>query len=309
MKHTILGAGGSIGNALTSILLENHQEVRSVSRSHSGKEGVESITANLLSYTDTRESIEGTDIVYLCVGLPYDRKAWRESWPKIMKNTIDACKETGARLLFLDNVYMYGKVEGKMTESTPYNPCSVKGEIRAAIANLLEEEIKRKNINAIIARSADFYGPYSMTNSIPSMLVIDRMIKGKKAQWLVNADSIHSFTYTLDCAMGLYLLSGHDECFNQVWHLPTFNPGINGKTFIKLAATELNADVKYSILSKWMMRIAGLFDKTVFESNEMLYQSENDYYFDSTKFNSFFKFNPRPYPQGIHETIEFLKKA
>jgi hypothetical protein len=48
---------------------------------------------------------------------------------------------------------MYGRVNGKMTETTPYNPCSRKGEIRAKTVMLLENEISKKNINAIVARS------------------------------------------------------------------------------------------------------------------------------------------------------------
>ena len=54
--------------------------------------------------------------------------------------------------------------------------------------------------------------------------------------------------------------------------------------------------------------MAGLFDKTISETNEMAYQIENDYYFDSSKFNDTFSFVPTSYEQGIKETIEFYKK-
>jgi hypothetical protein len=54
-----------------------------------------------------------------------------------MRNAIEAAKRANARLVFFDNVYMYGKVDGVMTEETPFNPCSKKGEIRAEIATSL----------------------------------------------------------------------------------------------------------------------------------------------------------------------------
>jgi len=38
-----------------------------------------------------------------------------------MANTIEACKRAGAKLIFFDNVYMYGRVNGSMTEETPFN--------------------------------------------------------------------------------------------------------------------------------------------------------------------------------------------
>ncbi len=307
MRHTILGAGGSIGNALAFELLKNKETIRLVSRSKYSIAGTESFKADITFYEETLNSIKDSDIVYLCVGLSYDRKVWGELWPKIMKNSIDACKRVGAKLIFLDNVYMYGKVDGKMTEVTPYNPCSRKGEIRAKIAASLEDEFKQKKINAIIARSADFYGPYATKTSMPYVLAIDNLMHGKSAQWLVDASKPHSYTYTIDCAKGLYLLSKRNECFNQIWHLPTYNPAIDGITFINLIAQELGVSPKYTVLKKWMLKMVGLFNKTIFEVYEMLYQNENEYYFDSAKFNNFFHYKAKPYDEGIRETIRFLK--
>jgi hypothetical protein len=83
--------------------------------------------------------------------------------------------------------------------------------------------------NAIIARSADLYGPYATKTCVPYILAIDNLMKGKKAQWLVDVNKSHSFSYTIDCAKALTLLSTRDECYNQVWHMPTYNPGIDGK--------------------------------------------------------------------------------
>ena len=307
MKHTILGAGGSIGNALAFELLKKNEEIRLVSRSNYSIPGTESRKADVTSYEETLKSVENSDIVYLCVGLPYDSKIWGELWPKIMQNSIDACKSVNAKLIFFDNVYMYGRVVGKMAETTPYNPCSRKGEIRAKIATLLEDEIKKKNIIAIIARAADLYGPYATKTSLPYILAIDRLMKGKRAQWLVDVHKLHSFTYTIDSAKGMILLSNREECFNQTWHLPTYNP-IDGETFIHMIAKELGVAPDYTVLSKWMIKMAGFFNKTVFESFEMLYQNEFNYYFDSTKFNNFFNYIPKSYYAWNSRNNRILKK-
>ena len=308
MKHTILGAGGSIGNALTYELLKSNNDIRLVSRSGFSIPGTESIKADITSYQETLDSVKNSDVVYLCAGLKYDIKVWQNLWPKIIQNAIDACKSVNAKLVFFDNVYMYGRVTGKMTETTPYNPCSKKGEIRAKIATQLENEFKQNNLDVIIARSADLYGPYSLQNSVPNFLVIDKLINGKSAQWLVDANKLHSLSYTIDCGKGLASLSNVNECYNQIWHMPTYNPSINGKTFIELAAKELGVAPKYTVLKKWMLLMVGLINKTVAESYEMLYQSDSDYYFDSTKFNNFFNYKPMTYEEGIRETIKFLKK-
>ena len=306
MKYTILGAGGSIGNALAYELLKTKEDVRLVSRSNYSIPGTESFIADLTSYDETLKSVQNSEIVYLCAGLPYDSKVWADLWPKVMQNTMNACKSVNAKLIFFDNVYMYGKVVGKMTESTAFNPCSRKGEIRAKLVMLLEHEIYKKNIDAIIARSADLYGPHATKTSVPYILVIDKLMHGKNAQWMIDINKLHSFTFTIDAAKGMVLLANRSECYNQTWHLPTSDP-IDGKTFIELVAKELGVAPDYSILRKWMVKMIGIFSTTVYESFEMIYQSEYDYYFDSTKFNSFFNYQPKSYSSGIYETIEFFK--
>lgn len=260
MKHTILGAGGSIGNALAFELLKRNEDIRLVSRTNYSIPGTESYKADITSYEETLKSVENSAIVYLCAGLPYDSKVWNELWPKVMQNSIDACKKVNAKLIFFDNVYMYGKVAGQMTEIAPFNPCSRKGEIRAKIATLLEDEIKKKNLNAIIARAADLYGPYATRNSLPYILVIDKLMQGKRAQWMVDAHKLHSFTYTIDSAKGLILLSDREECFNQTWHLPTYTP-IDGETFIHIVAKELGIAPDYSVLSKGMIKWPGFLTR------------------------------------------------
>ncbi len=307
MKHTILGAGGSVGNALACELLNKNEKVRLVSRSGFSIQGAEIFKADLNSYNETLKSIEGSDVAYLTVGLSYNSKIWNEKWPVIMQNTIDACKKSGVKLIFFDNVYMYGKVNGEMTENTPYNPCSKKGEIRARVATMLEEEMKNDNIKAVIARAADLYGPFGTKTSLPFIFVIDKLMKSKKAQWLVSDNKKHSFTYTIDTAKGMVLLANNEESNNQIWHLPTYNPAITGKEFIELVAKELNVESNYSILKKWMIKMAGFFDITISEVYEMLYQNEDDYIFNSTKFNVFFNYKPKTYSEGIKETIKHLK--
>lgn len=302
--HTILGAGGAISNELLPILLQEKENVRIVSRNPKQLSGVESVAADLCDYEQMRIAIEGSSIVYLLVGLDYNHKVWAEKWPVIMTNTINACKETGAKLIFFDNVYMYGKVDGAMTEETPFRPNSKKGFIRARIASQLLYEMQMGTITALIARSADFYGSNATKTSVPNMLVFANLAKGKKAQWLVNAKVPHSFTYIPDAAKALYLLAKDATAFNQTWHLPTDRNPITGEQFIALSAEAMHQPNKYSVLSKFMIRLAGLFIRTIKELYEMSYQNEYSYLFDSSKFEKHFGFKPTSYEEGIKATAK-----
>jgi nucleoside-diphosphate-sugar epimerase len=305
---TILGAGGAIGNELAKLLAAKHQPFRLVGRSPKAMPGATEILAADLTDTDqTIRAVAGSSVVHLLVGLKYDRQVWQDMWPRIMSNTIEACKRAGAKLIFFDNVYMYGKVSGPMTEETPFNPCSRKGEIRAKIATTLINEWKAGALVAMIARSADFYGPGTQ-NAVPSLLVFQPFAQKRKASWLVNDAVPHSFTYTPDAAQSLLQLAGRSNAWNQTWHVPTTPNPLTGKEFVALAAKEFGVAPRHRVLSRPMIRIAGWFDPLVAESYEMLYQSDRPYLFDSSKFSREFGFASTPYADGIRAAATSFKR-
>ena len=307
-KHIILGAGGAIGQPLAEELISKGESVKLVSRNARAILGAEVFKADLTDSAQVNNAVEKSSIVYLLAGLPYSISVWREQWPRIMRNTVEACEAKNAKLIFFDNVYPYGKVDGKMTEETPINPCSRKGEVRAKIAEYLLAEVAEKKVDALIARSADFYGPYANTTSPPFILIIEKLAKGKRAMPLGDVNTVHSYTYTLDCAKALYLLAGKESAFNQVWHLPTAAPPLTGRQFMQLVADKLGTSVKYFPLSKNFLKLGGLFTVQLREVAEMMYQSERNYIFDSSKFEQQFGFKPTPYDVGIEETIAHFRQ-
>ena len=307
MKQTILGAGGVTANNLTIELLKRGETVRHVSRSAKPQQGVtDVVAADLLNPQAVSDAVKGSDIVYLTAGLAYNIKVWQRDWPVLMQNTIDACKRHNAKLIFFDNVYGYGKVDGIMTESTPYNPSSKKGEVRAKIAQKLMDETKSGNLNAQIARAADFYGPATPLSMLTST-VFENLAKGKTAQYFIAGDIRHSFTYTPDMGRALADLAADATAWNQVWHLPTTNPALTGREIVEMSAAEFGVKPKMMILGKTMNRVLGLFVPILREMQEMLYQYEVDYHFDSTKFERQFGWKPTSYTEGVKQTALFYK--
>jgi len=307
--HVILGAGGAVGTPLAAELLARGAKLRTVSRSGRGPAGAEALRADLMQRGEVLGAVAEGSIVYLLAGLPYDRRVWRAQWPVIMDNAIAACAARGARLVFFDNVYMYGRVEGPMTEATPMRPSSEKGKVRAAIATTLLEAAAAGRVKALIARAADFYGPHAEKTGIPSLLIVQRLAAGKPARLLVNADARHSYTYTLDCARALYPLAEADDAYGQVWHLPTARPALTSREFVEIVARELGVPPRLSVSPRWAMRAGGLFNVLLREVGEMLYQNEHDYVFDSSKFEHRFAFAPTPYDEGIRESVRFLREV
>lgn len=307
--HTIVGANGAIANELVPVLRANGESIRLVSRNPRPVPGTETRAADVLDYGQVLRAVEGSGVVYLLIGIQYDHRVWARDWPVIMQNVMDACKATGARLVFFDNVYMYGKVDGAMTEETPYHPTSKKGAVRAGVARLLQAEMAAGTLRAVIARAVDFYGPRVTDKSAPGVYVFSNLGKGKTAQWPINADVPRSFSYTPDAARALYLLATHPEACGQVWHLPSAQPALTGREFIRLAARQMGGSGNVRVLPKWVLKAIGWFSPFMKEAYEMNYQDAFAFRFDSAKFEKAFGFTPTPYEEGIKATAEWYLQS
>ena len=301
--QTILGANGIIAQELSKHLPSYTDKVRQVSR-HPKKVNPsdELMVADLLNYEQTEKAVAGSEIVYLVAGLQYNIKVWQDQWPRLMRNVIDACKKHGSKLVFFDNVYSYGLVNGPMTEETPYNPASKKGEVRAKIATSLMDEAKSGNLNAMIIRGADFYGPNTPL-SLANVTVTDRLKKNQGSQWIGDPKKIHTFTYTPDAGKSVALLGNKADAYNQVWHALTSKERITGEQFIRIACDLRGKPYKVMALPKFGVRVFGWFVPQMGEFVEMFYQFDKDYIFDSSKFENAFNLQGTPYKEGIASTL------
>jgi nucleoside-diphosphate-sugar epimerase len=305
--HTILGAGGVIGRELSKQLARERRRVRQVGRhpvlQHAGDELV---IADLTNAHATAAAVAGSEVVYLVAGLAYNTAIWQAHWPVVMCNVIEACGEHGARLVFLDNVYAYGRVDGVMTEDTPFNPCSRKGEVRAAIASTLLESMRRGQVQALIARSADFYGPGAHLSLLEAVL-FSRLRAGKAPQWVGDPEAVHTFTHTPDIGRALAALGRSPAAFGQTWHMPTAsqmaNEAVTGRALTRAACTLADQPIRLQVAPRWLFKAMGWCVPLLRENNEMLYQLEHAYRFDSSKTDKALGWYATPYGAGLRQTV------
>jgi nucleoside-diphosphate-sugar epimerase len=302
MMQTILGGGGAIGvelaKALPGYTTEN---VRIVSRNpvKVNKED-ELMVADLTDAQQVMKAVEGSSVVYLTAGLPYKLAVWQSQWPLVMKNVLEACKAHKSKLVFFDNIYMYdGSNLNPITEDLPINPPSKKGAVRAAIFRMLMDAVEKGEVEALIARSADFYGPSIKNTSVLTETVINPLSKGQTANWLGDVNKLHSFTYTPDAGKATALLGNSPDAYGQVWHVPTAANPLTGKEWIEAFAAAFGVKPKYRVAGKTMVKIMGLFIPVMREMPEMMYQNDRDYVFSSAKFEARFGMHPTPYSDGI----------
>jgi len=303
--QTILGAGGAIGKELAKVLPQYTDQVRLVARNPKAVLGNEElVSADLLDLEATKAAVQGSDVVYLCVGLTYNIKVWQSSWPRIMANTIEACADAKAKLVFFDNIYMYHPSEmSNITEDSKKDPQSEKGKVRLGILNQLWAAHKEGRIQATVARSADFYGPNAGSVSVMEEAVLKPLQNGKAANWFASLKNPHSFTYTIDAAKGTAILGNSEIAWGEEWHLPTAKNPLTGKEYIETIAALVRAKPKTQVAGKGILRILGLFNPIMKEFVEMIYQYDRPYYFNSEKFESTFNYTPLSYQEGLKSLI------
>lgn len=301
-RHLLLGGNGAVGRETARELLGLGCDVVSFGRRRSSVPGVESVVGDVLDADAVRRALVGVDVVYLLVGLPYRLAVWRRDWPEVMRNAIVAARASGAHLVFLDNVYSYGRTSGPMTEQTPIRPSSRKGEVRAGLLRMLDEA-RAGGLKATVARSADFYGPGAGT-SVFNMMAVDNVVRGKRPVWLFDASKPHSMTYTPDIGRALAVIGTDERAAGKTWHVPTAAPARTGRQYAQLLG---GGEVK--VMSIAMMRLGGIFMPIARETIELVYQNTEDYLFDASAFEKTFGVTPTSYEEGIARTLEHARRA
>ena len=306
--QTILGSGGAIGIPLAKELKKYTNKIRLVSRNPKKvNETDELYPIDLNDQSQIEKAISGSEVVYVVIGFEYKLSVWQNTWPSFMESVINACKLHHVKLVFFDNVYMYDKaVIPFMTETSPIHAPSKKGAVRQQLHEMIMNEIENNNLTALIARSADFYGPDNK-NSALNMMVIDNFMKGKKAQAFGNVNKIHTYTFTPDAAKATALLGNTNDAYNQVWHVPTTKEKLTNLQWIQLIANEMKVEAKIQTVPVWLIKILGWFIPIMREFPEMIYQYEQDYIFDSTKFEKRFGITATTPKEGIRLLLENLK--
>jgi nucleoside-diphosphate-sugar epimerase len=304
--QTILGINGTTGLEIAHVLLEKGIKVRSVSRRpYAG--AWEHVQADVMNLESLKHAVNGSEVVYCCVGLEYTVKVWERDWLPLIENVIEACLSAKVKLVFIDNVYMYGLVEGEMTEMTPIKPSSKKGAVRKAVAEKLLDAFKNKGLKGCIARAADFYGP-DCEKGLLTEAIFKNFQKGKTAQWFGYTDKVHSFTYTKDIGKAAVILGNDEKANGTVWHLPTATNPWTGQQIVDFVANEMGQKSKIMAIRGFLLTVLGVFIPILKEFKEMMYQYEHDYVFNSALFEKTFGMKPTPYEVGMKETAAFYKK-
>lgn len=310
--HVIFGASGNIGSLVTKKLVEKGKKVRVITSSSKSNfpEEVEIVQADALDLEETKRAAEGASVIYHCIGASYPE--WTIKLPVFMHNIIEAAAAQGndTKVVYADNLYMYGKesaMKGPLTEITPQLASGKKGQIRKKVAeNLMDAHVQGK-LKATIGRGSDFFGPNG-TNSTLEYFVIKNALAGKGAKMFGDIDKLHSYIYLEDFTKGLITLAENDNAFGEVWHLPHAK-AITNREMMERIYKEFGyeANGKFGSNPTFLITIGGLFNKVIREIKEVIYQQQINWVVDDNKFTTTFRMSATPLEESIQQTVNWYK--
>ncbi|NER18459.1 NAD-dependent epimerase/dehydratase family protein [Spongiivirga citrea] len=307
--QTILGANGIIGEELAKELYARYtKDLRLVGRNpRKVNDSDELFKADLLNLDDVKRAVRGTKIAYLTVGLPYKSNVWLTGWVRILENVIIACKEQQCKLVYFDNTYAYSQDSSVQKEDTPFDTAGKKGLGKKRAAELLLSAMASNEIEAVICRAPEFYGP-DKTKGITNTLIFENLKAGKKPKVFLNDKVLRTLIYTPDAAKATALIGNSPDTYGQTWHLPCDDNRMTYKGFIAEISQQLKREIKYSILNSFVLKIVSIFNENVKETQELFARYRIDNIFDSSKFKKRFPdFKVTSYKEGIRKILEDYK--
>lgn len=304
-NHVVLGTG-AIGRAVAEELVKRGESVRMVNRSGKMDEApAQVIASDLYDPAKVREVTRGAQVVYHAAQPEYHK--WPEKFPALQKSILDGVAESGAKLVIVENVYMYGDMNGTaFTEDTLYNAHTRKGKVRGEISRAAFAAHKQGRLRVTAARGGNFFGPWGLSSTMGERAFYP-LLNGKSAQLIGRADLPHTHTYVKDFGKALMILGQRDEADGQAWHVPNDQPTMTQGDLIRLFAEEAGVEAKMSTMGKLMMSIGGLFIPEAKESVEMMYEFENPFVIDSSKFEKTFGMKATPIREAMRETAAWYR--
>ncbi|HEX5828848.1 MAG TPA: NAD-dependent epimerase/dehydratase family protein [Candidatus Limnocylindrales bacterium] len=304
--QVVLGASGGTGGAIVRELARQGRRVRAVARRDLAglPDGVEGLRADVTTPAGAAAAIAGASVVYHAAQPEYHQ--WAGNFERLNDVIARAAGEARARLVFADNLYMYGPGASPMYEDTPQRATDRKGLLRIALAADLLARHERGEVEVTMGRSSDYFGPGGVNTGLGDR-VFAAALAGKPASWLGNLETPHSTSYLPDLARALVVLGDRDDAAGRAWHLPVMD-ALTGREYIGRLGVVLGRPVKARADAVLMVRIAGLFSPTIREVATVAYQWAEPFVSDWSAFEAAFgPFERTPLDEALATTLDWWR--
>ena len=302
-QHTIFGAG-QVGKLLAAELASRGHRVKLVRRSPAGEaiRGVEWMQGDATDPEFAARACAGSTSVYNCTNPP-DYGKWDGVLQPLFRGIWDAAAGANARLVQLENLYMYGRPsQSPFDEQTPMQPCAHHGELRKAVNDELWARHARGELQVTVGHASDYFGPGAHQSVVVRPDVLSGILRGRRVFMLGNIDTPHGYTYTPDVARGLATLGTSPDALGRAWHLPTSSTSTT-RALLEAFAAKAGTKLRVSTVPGWLLKGLGVFSPMLAALASMRYQWDVPYIIDDGAFRRTFGVEPTSLDTAIEQTL------
>ena len=245
----------------------------------------------------------GAAVVYQTLNPPYPE--WTAQFPALQAGVLAAAEATGARLVSMENVYMYGRPAGRpLTEDRAYDAHTKKGQAPRADGARTPRRPPRRPRPGRDRPRLGLLRPRGGAQSNLGDRVFPAALAGKTATVLGDPDQPHTYTYIPDIGEGLAVLGEHPDAPGRYGTCPTTpTPAPPANSSTSSTSTPANPAPSSAPCPPLLLRGLGLFNPTMRELIEMQYQFEEPFIVDSSKIADQARRPRHPVDQALADTL------
>jgi nucleoside-diphosphate-sugar epimerase len=277
----VLGAAGQLGRAAAQAFRIAGWSVASLVRGRAGRAiapGTELIEVDARDTAAVIEAARGADVVLNALTVPFTQ--WATAAMPLAETAIAAAREAGATLVFPGNLYLYGaKIPAIVDETTPVDPTSRKGQIRAAVEARLRVAAEQ-GTRVIILRSGDFFG--SGSGSYLDRLLI-RDIGSGRLTCPGPLDVVHEWAYLPDLAEALRRLVDARAALPPFAQFGFPGHAVTGREMVGAISRACGRGFGVTSMPWTMLRLLGAVVPIFRELSEMSYLWSTPHAIDGTR--------------------------
>jgi nucleoside-diphosphate-sugar epimerase len=303
----VLGAAGGLGSACVRAAVAAGHNTRALLRTARPglfPETAQTVLCDANDPDSLARAAEGCSALLYCVNAPLAR--WHTDLPRMLHSAREACRATGARLVFPGNVWSYGpRAPGELIdERRPLTPTSRKGHVRAG----LEQQLAQGDIDYVVARLPEFYGP-NVANPLMGG-PFRAALAGRTILWLGGPlDVTVEYIFIEDAAHALLELALADTAAvsGSTFHVPGV-AHTTPRAFFRLVQASAHNRKGVVSLPALALRAAALVSAPARELLDIQHLWTHPVLLDGTAYRSSFGAVPATrYEQGIARTLEWFR--
>ena len=299
--HVIVGKG-PVGTTTAELLAARGHRVRVLSRSGGvSTDAVEHARVDATDAAALTRAATGAAALYNAVNPEYHR--WATDWPPVAAALLTAAERTGAVLVTMGNLYVYGRPTGPMTPQSPLAATDTKGRVRLAMWRDALAAHEAGRIRMTEARAGDFVGPQVPPAHSHLVRQLDTLRRGRRAWVVGDPDVPRSWSYLPDVAATLAVLGTDERALGRAWHVPSSPPRSQREAIADLCAAAGRPTVPVSGLPWPVLRAIGAFAPMMREVVDVRHQFDQPYLMDASATTEVFGLTATPWPQVVAATV------